>query len=1482
MDYKEFSSTIKAKYPDYAEIDDKKLAEAMIAKYPEYKDKVTFGNPVGDLLKKVGGAIMDNPVGNAVEKGVDFVGNRLSENLGEAGYQYKKFSKEASDFASKAMETPLFAPMIANAPESEAQARVGNEAFQNEYKQSFVGDVDRKLHLASEAAVSGITGGIVRPSTETSKSVADKVVQGIGNIMGAATAITKISDVFGALAAGNATIAEIMGQYPTVAKYAFPLIKNMAGFDAYGQLDPNVQNRFAQLAKDSMMSIPYTGLGFIPRAAYSIPASVGLGYGLAKMDGASDEDAFIQGGILGVMDAMGRAGGKGEQFVKGRYSDKVIRNEAIEALNQYSSTKITAKSTPEEIKAAYREAAMATHPDRGGNQADFVKIQQAYDFLNPKTEGGNLQQKPTDQPIGDQQKLPTAQALDPEAMKISVMKDMEAGKSPTQIKYELSQKIGVDNATALVDEVTAGKQVAKQEVAQVQPTEQVSAEVKPIEVQAPAEEATGKLQKIDETILQKTPADVQAEFTKLTENHSAKVDELSKKVDELKTEIETSPNGSAEKMQLKKQLTTAKEAVASAESGFTKEMTDHAQGMRDFLTSYIPTAHKDIKFSPSQLDDVIDDVMVQMTHPEALRKTFATSVKDIVDTQVAKFKGVQESGGIKIGDTVQIHTKEGEMKQSGEVKAIRPEGIIISEKNTGTAMMFRNEKYDFAKIEPKKTQKEQVKEVLKNKESASVKDIAAETKILEPNVRRILGVGEKEGTFTRIEKGVYTIAKDGQDIAYIHTGDAVETLPKLAEEGFKADMVFLDIPYDTPAVKGGNRGVKYELLSVDQFKTIVAAVKKIARTEDTPVLYMYSQATSGLAAMQKYTDVILGAGFQPIARGGYTKLQKDGITTVSNMLGQKMKPEGILLLTQSGNFNKETPDLNFKFVRPKGYQTEKPAELMKQLIEMTTDEGDVVLDPFAGSGVTPEQAVKTGRKAVAIEKSKKAVEEHIKPRVEKAAAERIEQVPSSNEPEKVIEYYVKTHQYVSEGGFDLFVKSNFTDEEWKPLMDAFNDSPAAKQGLVDKANPYRIKNPEAVPADKTFYHGTLENFNDFSMDHAGKNTEWDNAKFGIFFTDDKNHAETFVDTSRPRGDERPAIVKEVHLDLKNPIDLTLQGILNKEDQAATVVKILQGEDMSNKEALELLDETIDLGTVGDLYEGLYSDIENKKILQDAGYDGIISEFGRDDNNKVIKEYVVFDASQIKQIDKGGNEGDNKGNGKPKQTDNGGGNTPDTREVSEPVSDSKNKPARAGKAATRTRSGERGGQQHDVNGDKLGERSGTRLTNEEVEQRVSSATEISDKGEVLIKGKITDELLEAANQYQPGGLTKEGRGILDEYYTPSQVVDMVQSLLDLPTGNLNILEPAVGTGNFLHALPETGQHNITAHEINPVTARIAKIFHPDAKVLTTSFEENFVDERGNAKKFSQDYDLVIGNPPYGEHRGKYLGLGEEKGISKYED
>lgn len=288
---------------------------------------------------------------------------------------------------------------------------------------------------------------------------------------------------------------------------------------------------------------------------------------------------------------------------------------------------------------------------------------------------------------------------------------------------------------------------------------------------------------------------------------------------------------------------------------------------------------------------------------------------------------------------------------------------------------------DFLKT---KTQKEVVKEAVKDKEK-SIKEVSEETGILEPNVRRILGMGAKEGTFERVDSGVYRLRKDGKDIAVIHAADSVEALPRLADSGFKADMVFLDIPYDLPSVKGGNRGIKYETISIKDFEVIVDSISQIARTDNTPVVHMFSQADSSIVKMEKYNQVLFNFGFKPVAKGEWQKTFKNG-APVTNVRGQIAKPEGIILFSKSGKINKdEIPNLSFRLIRPKGYQTEKPAEMLKAIIEATTKKGDVVLDPFAGSGVTLAESVKLGRTAVGIEKSESAIENFIKPRIEGVA-----------------------------------------------------------------------------------------------------------------------------------------------------------------------------------------------------------------------------------------------------------------------------------------------------------------------------------------------------------------------------------------------------------------------------------------------------------------------------------------------------------------
>ena len=57
-----------------------------------------------------------------------------------------------------------------------------------------------------------------------------------------------------------------------------------------------------------------------------------------------------------------------------------------------------------------------------------------------------------------------------------------------------------------------------------------------------------------------------------------------------------------------------------------------------------------------------------------------------------------------------------------------------------------------------------------------------------------------------------------------------------------------------------------------------------------------------------------------------------------------------------------------------GYPTQKPIKLLLRIIRASSNQGDVVLDPFAGSGTTLDAAECLGRQWIGIDKSAEAIE----------------------------------------------------------------------------------------------------------------------------------------------------------------------------------------------------------------------------------------------------------------------------------------------------------------------------------------------------------------------------------------------------------------------------------------------------------------------------------------------------------------------------
>lgn len=83
-----------------------------------------------------------------------------------------------------------------------------------------------------------------------------------------------------------------------------------------------------------------------------------------------------------------------------------------------------------------------------------------------------------------------------------------------------------------------------------------------------------------------------------------------------------------------------------------------------------------------------------------------------------------------------------------------------------------------------------------------------------------------------------------------------------------------------------------------------------------------------------------------------------------------VKPKGKWVFNKRPEMPYERGEFTYPVVRGSKHPTKKPDGLFEDLIRMFSDEGDVVLDPFAGSGTTACAAQRTRRTHISFEYEK--------------------------------------------------------------------------------------------------------------------------------------------------------------------------------------------------------------------------------------------------------------------------------------------------------------------------------------------------------------------------------------------------------------------------------------------------------------------------------------------------------------------------------
>ena len=235
--------------------------------------------------------------------------------------------------------------------------------------------------------------------------------------------------------------------------------------------------------------------------------------------------------------------------------------------------------------------------------------------------------------------------------------------------------------------------------------------------------------------------------------------------------------------------------------------------------------------------------------------------------------------------------------------------------------------------------------------------------------------------FKRLGRGIY-IATDGDVQAVIINGDTWEALDDLDDDS--VDCIIMDSPYGildqqmtwgTTRKRNLNGGWKFETRDLDN--EIYTKLLRILK----PGGHMFSF----MPASKHDTHEYIEAQIQCAKEAGWTfnsqwvwdkKMMGMGYNGRSRHELIHFFSKGKRRLHPKGHAMRRTPDVlaqTREHSRWAIHETQKPIDLIADIIEFSTLPKEVVLDPFAGSLSTASAALQTGRNSICIEIDKNMI-----------------------------------------------------------------------------------------------------------------------------------------------------------------------------------------------------------------------------------------------------------------------------------------------------------------------------------------------------------------------------------------------------------------------------------------------------------------------------------------------------------------------------